>query len=292
VVRTAWVGTGKDAQRPANAEVPYTLHIEREEAGATSEIEPNGTAASATLLPLDGYREGFLSPKGDVDLYQLRCPTPTLVNLQLSGLDRADLQLSVLRTDADGKPQTVLRANDGDVKEPEYLNAVACQGLLTVEVESASRKVDGKWVRDFYNPDSRYRLTAQARPDTGAEEREPDNGPEEAMTLSLGQSVRGTIQPRRDVDDYRLDLSGRVVKTAIRATVTPILKVRIGLYLYRIEEGEKPILVQTADSGGGEKPQVIRYSAEPGVYLLQVRDARNRESNFQDAYQLTVEQAG
>lgn len=292
VVRSAWVGSGKEAARPANPDVPYTLHIQREPEGATSELEPNETLATATPLPDNGFREGFLAPKGDVDLYAIRCPTPELVNLQLSGLERADLQLSVLRPRADGKaPDEVLRANDGDVKEPEYLNSVACSGELYVRVESASRKVDGKWVRDFQNPDTRYRLTATARPDTGAEEREPNNTEADAMPLALGHTVRGTIQPKRDVDDYRLDLSERVVKTAIRATVTPILKVRIGLYLYRLEEGEKPVLVQTADGGKGDKPEVIQYSAEPGVYLLQVRDARNREANFQDAYQLTVEQA-
>lgn len=292
VVRSAWVGAGKEVHRPANADVPYTLHVRREEAGATSEIEPNDTVANATPLPPNEFREGFLSPKGDVDFYDLRCPSPMLTNLQLSGLERVDLQLSVLRPRADGgTPEEVLRANDGDVKEPEYLNAVACNGELYVKVEGAARKVNGKWVRDFENPDTRYRLTAQSRPDTGAEEREPNNSPEDATSLSLGQSVRGTIQPKRDVDDYRLDLSGRVVKTAIRATVTPILKVRIGLYLYRIEEGEKPTLVQTADSGRGDKPEVIQYSADPGVYLLQVRDVHNRESNFQDAYQLTVEQS-
>jgi hypothetical protein len=292
VVRTAWVGTGKEAKRPANPEVPYALRIQREAEGATSEIEPNDTLTNATLLPENGYREGFLAPKGDVDLYQIRCASPSLVNLQLTGLERADLQLSVLRPRPDGKsPEEVLRANDGDVKEPEYLNSVRCDGALFVQVESASRKVDGKWVRDFQNPDTRYRLTAVGRPDTGAEEREPNNAPEDATPLQLGQSARGTIQPRRDVDDYRLDLSARPVKTAIRATVTPILKVRIGLYLYRVEEGEKPVLVQTADAGKGDRPETIQYSAEPGVYLLQVRDVRNREANFQDAYQLTVEQA-
>ena len=40
----------------------------------------------------------------------------------------------------------------------------------------------------------------------------------------------------------------------------------------------------------GDQPEVIRYSAEPGVYVLEVRDARNREANFQDAYQLTIEE--
>jgi hypothetical protein len=66
--------------------------------------------------------------------------------------------------------------------------------------------------------------------------------------------------------------------------------VDVGLYLYRQGEDGKPSLVQTSDRAKGDQPEVIRYSAEPGVYFLEVRDARNREANFQDAYQLTVEE--
>ena len=43
-------------------------------------------------------------------------------------------------------------------------------------------------------------------------------------------------------------------------------------------------------SGKGDAPEVIRYAADPGVYLFKVQDAKNRESNFQDSYQLTVEE--
>ena len=49
-------------------------------------------------------------------------------------------------------------------------------------------------------------------------------------------------------------------------------------------------LAQTSDRGKGDAPEVIRYAAEPGVYLLKVQDSKNRESNFQDSYQLTVEE--
>jgi len=69
-----------------------------------------------------------------------------------------------------------------------------------------------------------------------------------------------------------------------------ILKVDVGLYLYRQGEDGKLSLVQTSDRAKGDQPEVIHYSAEPGIYILEVRDAHNRESNFQDAYQLTVEE--
>ena len=63
VVKSAWTGTGKDARRGFDPEHPYTLTVSREAAGANAEYEPNDDLAQATPLPLDGYREGFLTPK-------------------------------------------------------------------------------------------------------------------------------------------------------------------------------------------------------------------------------------
>jgi hypothetical protein len=191
----------------------------------------------------------------------------------------------------DGEKETVvLRANDGTEKEPERLNNVSCNGTCYFRVQSAARKVEGKWVRDYENAEVPYRVTVTAVPDTGAEEREPNDAATRATELTLGKAVRGTVYPQKDVDYYELDLSERPVRTSLRATLLGILKVDVGLYLHRMGEDGKLTLVQTADRAKGEQPESIRYSAEPGLYVLEVRDARNRESNFQDAYQLTVEE--
>ncbi|HXX30921.1 MAG TPA: PPC domain-containing protein, partial [Myxococcaceae bacterium] len=291
VVRSAWSGTGKDARRGSNPDVPYTLTVAREAAGVNSEIEPNDDLAHATPLPLNGYREGFLSPASDVDYYVLRVPQPSLARFELSGIDRVDLVLSVVEPGPKpGTERVLLRSNDGAVKEPERLNSVACASECYVKVEGAARKVDGKWVRDMENPDQPYRLTVTTAPDTGAEEREPNDSPDTATPISPGKPVRGTILPKRDVDFYRLDLADRPVRTPIKATVTGILKVDVALFLYRQEPGGALTLVQTADRARGDAPEVIRYSAEPGTYFLKVQDSKNRESNFQDSYQLTVEE--
>src|SRR5207302_5866786 len=102
--------------------------------------------------------------------------------------------------------------------------------------------------------------------------------------------IRGTVYPKKDVDFFVLDLSERPVRTPIRATLLGILKVDVGLYLHRMGEDGRTQLVQTSDRAKGDQPELIRYSAEPGVYLFEVRDAKNREANFQDYYQLTVEE--
>ncbi|MBN1206580.1 MAG: ABC transporter substrate-binding protein [Myxococcaceae bacterium] len=292
VVKSSWVGTGKEARRTYNATNPYTLSVSLEEAGANAELEPNDELYKATPIIGSGFKEGFLAPKSDVDYFVLKTTEPMLARVELSGVERLDLVLSTVEPpEGEGAQEKVaLRANDGELKEPERLNNVACDGSCYFKVEGASRKVDGKWVRDFENADQPYRITITTVPDNGSEEREPNNTAERAMDIALGKAVRGTVYPPKDTDFYRLDLSDRPVRTPIRATLLGILKVDVGLYLHRVGEDGKPSLVQTADRAKGDQPENIRYSLEPGVYVFEVRDTRNRESNFQDAYQLTVEE--
>jgi len=293
VLKSAWSGTGKDARRGYNADKAYTLTVSQEEAGANAELEPNDEIAKATPLPPNGFRDGFISPKGDVDYYVLKTEQPVLATFRLSGVERLDLVLSVVKPTEDGKgEQVLLRANDGGVKEPEILNNVYCAGLCWVKVEGALRKVDGKLVRDYENSEQPYHLSATVKPDDGSEEREPNNTQQTATPIFLNRPIRGTVHPKKDVDFFRLDLSAKPVKTPIRATVTGVLKLHIGLYLHRLNEDGHSTLVQTADRGKGDAPEIIRYTAEPGVYFLEVRDSKNRESNFQDPYQLTVEESG
>jgi hypothetical protein len=289
-VRSAAIGAGKDAKRGANDSQTYTLTVAQEEAGASAELEPNDDPAHATDLPANSYREGYISPKGDLDYFRLITDGPSLAKLQLSGVEKVDLVLSVVSA-PDGKPEEILlRANEGGTREPEQLNNVSCDKSCFIRVEAAPRKIDGKWVREDENSDSAYRLTAIVVPDDGSEEREPNNTAATAQHLTLGKPVRGTVYPKRDVDYFLLDLKDREVKTPIRATVTGVLKVDIGLYLHRLEADNKLTLVQTSDSARGDRPETIRFSAEPGVYVLEVRDSRNREANFQDSYQLTADE--
>ncbi|WP_043711810.1 hypothetical protein [Corallococcus macrosporus] len=293
VVKTSWVGTGKEARRAFNTTMPYTLTVSQEEAGASAELEPNDELHKATTMTAGGYREGFLAPKGDVDHFVLKTAEPVLAKVELTGVERLDLVLSMVEPpEGESDKETVLlRANDGALKEPERLNNVACDGACYFRVEGASRKVDGKWVKDFENAEQPYRITVTTVPDNGTEEREPNNTVDRAQDLTVGQPVRGTVYPVKDTDFFRLDLSDRPLRTPIRATLLGILKVDVGLYLHRVQPDGKLSLVQTADRAKGDQPERIRYSAEPGVYVFEVRDARNRESNFQDAYQLTVEES-
>jgi hypothetical protein len=289
-VRSTPLGSGKAAKRGFNASSSYTLTVAMEEAGASAEFEPNDEPGKATPLPANSYREGFVSPKGDVDYFRLETQGPSLAKLTLSGVENVDLVLSVVRATSGAADEVLLKANEGGAKEPEQLNSVACSTSCLVKVETGGRKVQGKWVKDDQNSDHAYRLSARVTSDDGQEEREPNHSVDLATSLVFGKPVRGTIYPKKDLDFYILDLSARHVKTPIIATLLGILKVDVGLYLHRIDQDGQLTLVQTSDGAKGEKPETIRFAADPGRYVLEVRDSKNREANFQDSYQLDLEE--
>lgn len=289
-VRSAALSAAKDAKKGFNVERYYTLTVVPEEAGATAEYEPNDELGKATDLPPNSYREGFINPRGDTDHFKLTTDGPSIVRVQLGGVEKVDLQLSVVRP-VEGKPdEVILKVNEGGTKEPELLNNVRCDGVCWFRVEGVARKVDGKWVKEDENPDQAYRLSNTVVPDDGTEEREPNNTADAGTPLSFGKAVRGTIYPKKDLDYFAVDLRDRQVKTPISAQLIGVLKVDVGLYLHRVEDDGKLTLVQTSDSAKGDKPESIRFSVEPGLYLFEVRDVKNRESNFQDSYQLTVDE--
>lgn len=280
----------KSANKKSNPDLSYTLTVAPEDDSGNAEFEPNDELGRATDVPPNSYRDGFISPKGDVDYFRLVTDGPSIATLQVSGVDKVDLVLSVVKP-VDGKPEeTVAKANEGASREPEQLNNIACDGVCFIRVETAAKKVDGKWVKEDENGDQSYRLQTTVVPDDGTTEREANNTPATASKVEFGKPVRGTIFPKKDIDFFALDLRERPVKTALTATVTGLLKVDVALYLHRVEEDGKLTLVQTSDGAKGEKPEVVRFAAEPGLYVFEVRDLKNREANFQDSYQLTVEE--
>jgi hypothetical protein len=97
VVKPGLNGAGKDAKKTFNADTYYTLTVAPEEAGSSAEFEPNDEAAKATELPRDGYREGFLAPRGDVDYFRLSAGGPSLAKVNVTGVEKVDLQLSLVK---------------------------------------------------------------------------------------------------------------------------------------------------------------------------------------------------
>ena len=266
VVKSGWSGHGQGrASAATTPTTPYTLTVSLEEAGANAELEPNdelrqGHAAAAAT----GYKEGFLSPKGDVDYYVLTTTRAGAgASVELSGVERLDLVLSrggAARRETGSRRRCCCKANDGAVKEPERLNNVSCSGTCYFRVEGAARKVEGKWVTDYENAEQPYRLTVTAVPDNGSEEREPNNTAERATPLTLGKAgARHRATRRRTWTTTGWTCRDRPVRTPLRATLLGILKVDVGLYLHRAGRGRE------ADAGADVRPGEGRRSRRPSA---------------------------
>jgi len=291
VVKSASIGSGKEATRGYNPSEAYALTLALEEASATAELEPNDEPLKATPFQTDGERRGFYAPKSDTDYFQLTSSEPRLLRVELEGVDRVDAELSLVALDSEGgKEQPLLRANDGGLKEGELLInlAVSPETPLLLKVQPAARQVEGKWVRDQENPEEPYRLVVTSRPDQGGDEREPNNESGAATPIELGKTARGHIHPKKDVDVFEVNLTSSPVKVPLRATVTGILKVDVALELYSIQDGKR-VLLQRSEKNKGEQPETIRFTVDPGLYFLEVADTSGWNSNFLDAYQLLVE---
>lgn len=297
VVKSAWVPGPKPKKyvQTHNAEQTYELSVSSEAGGDDLEREPNDKAEDAVSL-LDGQKiRGYLGAPDDVDWYKIEVERPSLLSAELSALDRVDLQLYVV--DPAKKDQRrdfeLVRVNDGQVAEPETLTNCALQpGDNYLRVEGAWKNVDGKWVRDFVNLDETYELTVNLRTDEGKEEREPNDKLEKATGITPGETLRGTLHPKRDADFYRLDLSGQdgPRQTVIECTGIPKVDVAITLLGPERDEKGKPKVVASSSKGKGEAKEEIAKELLPGEYHVLVRGRPRSESNARDQYVLTVTQ--
>ncbi len=297
VVKSAWIPGPKPKKyvRTENAEKTYSLSISSETGGDDLEREPDDDAEHAMSI-LDGQKmRGYLSSPSDVDWYKIEVERPSLLSAELSALDRVDLQLYVVDPEKKDKKRnfSLVRMNDGAVAEPEIITNCALKpGENYVRVEGAFKKVDGKWLRDFFNLDETYSLTLTLRSDDGREEREPNNKPEQATPIKIGDTLRGTLHPKGDVDMYLLDLSGQDGPHDTLIECSGIPKLNVAIALLGPEQDENGKLKQSAssDQGKGEAKESIKKELMPGVYHIKVWGTPRTESNTRDQYLLTVTQ--
>jgi hypothetical protein len=295
VLRPGWVSADKPGGRPrrvADPRTPYALRTSLEAGPPDLEQEPNDDPAHATDLS-GGSRSGYLSPAGDVDWYRIRAAVPSLLRVEVSALQRADVELSVWLPAArpGDKPVLLARANEGGVREGEILPAVGIPaGDALVKVESAQRNLDGKWLRDGEDRDTLYRLTASLVPDDGAHDREPNDDLAHAQVVALPAKVTGTIWPKRDVDVYRFRVSEGHPPLDLR--VSAVRGVDLMLTLREVRQGrdgqERAEIIGTADQVRGEGEEaLLSVPLKAGDYTVEVSSPR-KEASASQPYTLTI----
>jgi hypothetical protein len=160
---------------------PYTLTATIEPGAADLELEPNDDPEHAT--PIRETATGFIAPACDQDWYRVHADAPMILHAELSGADRADLELAAYAAAGAEKPRLLARVNEGGARELEVLPAVGIPaGDSYVLVQAAARQLEGRWVRDGEDRQTPYRLVVQLAPDDGSTEREPNDDPASAQS--------------------------------------------------------------------------------------------------------------
>jgi hypothetical protein len=248
----------------------YQIAVHREPAPADFEVEPNDLPAQAT--PITTHRAGYLSPAGDVDYYLLHLGGASVIHAVLSPLDHVDSELAVV-DEENGKDHVLVRINEGGVKEPEVIPALVLPaGDHLIRVQAAAHQVGDKWVRDQANADDPYSLTLSVSPDQGNVEREPNDKPDQATPLKIGQTLSGYAYPPKDIDIFQLDLSAQPVAAGVIIRLAGALRVPLALELHGAPQGAKlGTLLNTSDLGKPGASEEIRAKLDPGIYQIVVR---------------------
>ncbi|MCG8570891.1 MAG: hypothetical protein MJB14_12195 [Spirochaetes bacterium] len=60
-----------EAKKGSNSQVPYIINFISKEADNRQEVEPNNTIKDAVPIKLGEIKKGYITPKGDIDYYQI-----------------------------------------------------------------------------------------------------------------------------------------------------------------------------------------------------------------------------
>jgi len=267
--------------------IPYTLTATLEAGAPDLEIEPNDDPEHAT--PLRETATGFIAPAGDQDWYRVHADAPMVLHAELSGADRADLELAVYTSAGAEKPRLLARANEGGPREPEVLPAVGIPaGDSYVLVQAAARQLEGKWVRDGEDRQTPYRLAVQLAPDDGTTEREPNDDVASAQAITLPVALKGWIWPRKDVDVFRFHVAAG--QTPVSVLLSAVRGVDLQLRLYQLH-GERPAeVIGSSDVRRGEgEEKLVAVPLKEGDYAVEVSSPRNKDASASQPYTLSVQ---
>jgi len=289
VLKSGWYAGAKGKSvRGAAPLAPYTLTASLEAGPPDLEQEPNDDPQHAT--PAQTTATGYLAPAGDQDWYRIHADAPSVLHVELSGIERADLELAVYAPPAKPgeKPVLLARANEGGVKEGEVLPAVGVPaGDSWVQVQAAARDLDGKRVRDGEDRKNAYKLAFVLSPDDGSTEREPNNDVASAQTLRVPATVKGWIWPRKDVDVFRFHVGESHAPVSINLSAVRGVDLQLRLLEVR---GSTAQVIGSSDSVRGEgEEKLLSVPLKEGDYAAEVSSPRNKDASATQSYTLTIQ---
>lgn len=277
-----------------------------------AEIEPNNQPPGQTLALQQGVR-GSLDGETDVDIYTVAVSQPGTLDARLSGIDGVDLILEL----RDPSGAVLARSDRGPAMIIEGIpnarvSAGAYQLVVSEFVKKKKRKRRKKRRKGEVEPAPEgrvgpspvYELSARwaAEPETG-HEREPNELPELAAEIVVGDSGQGFLGWSKDVDMWRLSVDGYAAEYSVDLDLTPVPGVTPTLTI-RDHDGEtllerkgrkdlgltiRNLVVARDDTAGGAGGESSASEAEEaGEGRFYHVEVRARRSNPLDAYQLHV----
>lgn len=235
----------------------------------SEEREPNDRPPQASPLKSGSKQSGYIAPAGDEDWYALDVPAQSMARIAVTGIEQVDLVLSV--HDASGTQKVLV--DEGGVRDGEVIpNAWLAAGKALLRV-SAKRGQENLF--------STYELSAELRSINPADEREPNDTAAQANPLRLGETARGFIYPKRDVDVFRIEVPAiGPAPTPIRLELRGIPKVPLALVV-RSAQG---VIQAKVGPKPSEETLTLERSFAAGTYLVEV--SGGGESNPRDMYEL------
>src|SRR5438445_551796 len=295
----------------------YELAVLGAEPRPDEELEPNDRAVDATPLQPGKPMRGTYLSADDEDWYRLElkpsamdalrievtaaagarpelevralAEAPAILHVELTGADRADVEVAVYADGGGEKPRLLARVNEGGPREPEVLPAVGIPaGDSYVLVQAAARQLEGKWVRDGEDRQTPYRLAVQLFADDGSTEREPNDEVATAPVLALPIQVKGWIWPRKDVDVFRFHVGAG--HAPVNLVLAAVRGVDLQLRLYELRGERPPEVIGSSDARRGEgEEKLIAVPLKEGDYAVEVSSPRNKDASATQAYTLTVQ---
>ncbi len=254
-----------------------------------NESEPNDKKVRAIPLSLNKKVKGYFNPAKnpinklgnycEEDWYIVKVNREDfLIDFSLSGVPHIDSIIEIY----DKYDYNLTRIDNYTYGEGESYSYLATGGSnYTILVKSKESKG---------NSQESYILKTYFRKDDKESENEPNNNRNKATNLSIkkigspGQKYKGYINPKGDVDWYKLKISGR--KHVLAAMVTGVESIDTILE-FRDEMGN---LLNNVNNMGLEQTEVLSNGGliPDKNYYLVVRGSSKKETNARQFYNLNL----
>jgi hypothetical protein len=292
VVRSGWAVKNK---RTFNAKQPYSISTSVEDAPPALEREPDDDSKRALAIESsETPRQAYLAPKGDVDFFVVKLNTPSFVRAEVTGVDRVDLELAAMDPAKlnEEKDNELAVVNEGGVKEPEVIPSIFLQpGEQYFRVRGALKNIDGKWVRDFENPQQTYTFSYEASAEDSGYEKEPNNDSDHATELGMPGKGRGFLWPKKDVDFWKVTIPDGDPQV-VTLDVSSVPKVDLAVFVHDGQVADKEgnyQVIASSDRGKVEaEEKVAQLTLNPGTYYVEVRAAKGSDGNSAQDYVIEI----